>query len=484
MSERLLVETEALLAKAIERYDGHPVADDLRKAQTRLSEPLRVAIAGKVKAGKSTLLNALVGERLAPTDASECTKIVTWYQDGVSYQVLAHPSEQAPRQLRFDRSDGALDVQLDDLTPADIDRLVIDWPSSSLRQMTLIDTPGIVSVSTEVSDRTHRFLTPDDEHPTEADAVVYLMRHLHSSDHEFLESFHDEDVSQATPVNAIAVLSRADEIGVGRLDAMTSARRIAARYRSEPQVRRLCQTVIPVAGLLAETAATMRQDEFVALQTLAERDREIVDRLLLSAERFMTSEADVGVTPMVREHLALRFGLFGVRTAVALVRQGAVTTCPELAAELSRRSGIQALRDALTQQFENRRAVLKARAALVALETVLGQYPDEELAVDLERVLAGAHEFAELRLMNAIRSGQVDFGESTPEAEQILGANGGELRSRLGLRPAADDTEVKSAAVELISTWQRRGENPLATKSTADAARVIVRSLEGLLAAV
>ena len=32
--------------------------------------------------GKSTLLNALVGERLAATDAGECTKLVTWYQDG------------------------------------------------------------------------------------------------------------------------------------------------------------------------------------------------------------------------------------------------------------------------------------------------------------------------------------------------------------------------------------------------------------------
>ena len=39
----------------------------------RLDEPLRVAIAGKVKAGKSTLLNALVGEQVAPTDAGECT---------------------------------------------------------------------------------------------------------------------------------------------------------------------------------------------------------------------------------------------------------------------------------------------------------------------------------------------------------------------------------------------------------------------------
>ena len=59
----------------------------------RLDEPLRVAIAGKVKAGKSTLLNALVGEELAPTDAGECTRIVTWYRDGITYRVTLEPSD-------------------------------------------------------------------------------------------------------------------------------------------------------------------------------------------------------------------------------------------------------------------------------------------------------------------------------------------------------------------------------------------------------
>ena len=62
------------------------------------------------------------------------------------------------------------------------------------------------------------------------------MRHLHRSDVEFLEAFMDRSVTAASPVNAVAVLSRADEIGAGRLDAMDSADRIAARYRDDRAV--------------------------------------------------------------------------------------------------------------------------------------------------------------------------------------------------------------------------------------------------------
>ena len=71
----LLDEVRALVDEAGRLYAGTDEALTVAAMKTRLDEPLRVAIAGKVKAGKSTLLNALVGERLAPTDAREysCT---------------------------------------------------------------------------------------------------------------------------------------------------------------------------------------------------------------------------------------------------------------------------------------------------------------------------------------------------------------------------------------------------------------------------
>ena len=69
---------------------------------------------------------------------------------------------------------------------------------------------------------------------------MYLMRHLHRSDVEFLEAFMDRSVTHASPINAIVVLSRADEIGAARLDALDSARdgRRAVPTRPRPRAAR------------------------------------------------------------------------------------------------------------------------------------------------------------------------------------------------------------------------------------------------------
>ncbi|MGH3881446.1 MAG: dynamin family protein, partial [Actinophytocola sp.] len=243
-----------VLHTALAAYRDQPRTVELLRHQLqRLDEPLRVAIAGKVKAGKSTLLNALVGEAVAPTDAGECTKVVTWYRNGPAPRIVMYPKDGGPTPLPVVRRDGALDIDLGTTSADRLDRLVVDWPAQSLRATTLIDTPGVASINDGVSKRTVNFLEPDDDTPTEADAVLYLMRHLHVADAEFLEAFRDQGVARATAVNTVAVISRADEIGAGRLDAMFAARAIATRYRSEPALRGLCQNVVAVAGLLAHT---------------------------------------------------------------------------------------------------------------------------------------------------------------------------------------------------------------------------------------
>src|SRR5947209_17659763 len=93
-----------------------------------MEQPLRVAIAGRVKAGKSTLLNALVGEELAPTDAGECTQVPWWFHDGVTYRATLHPRSGPPQAARVTRTDGAIELDMVEMDAADLDRTGIEWP--------------------------------------------------------------------------------------------------------------------------------------------------------------------------------------------------------------------------------------------------------------------------------------------------------------------------------------------------------------------
>jgi hypothetical protein len=481
-------EAREVLRRAIEVYAGNPeICGRLNAHLERLDGPMRVAIAGKIKAGKSTLLNALVGEIIAPTDAGECTRVVTWYRDGVSPRIALHPHKGDMRELPIQRRDGKLEMDLGGTRPEEVDRLVVDWPSSDLAAMTLIDTPGIASASTDVSARTVAFLTPDEEHGA-ADAIVYLMRHIHLDDVHFLESFHGQAALGSTPVNTVAVLSRADEIGAGRIDALQSAKQIARRLRTDDKVRALCQTVVPVAGLLAESGRTLRQAEFSALAQLATAPRDYVEALLLSADRFvreLPEGAPALPSPEVRRDLLARLGMFGIRIALPLIRQGS-GDAPALAAELVRRSGLDELKDVLVALFTERRDLLKARSALVALDTILRQSPAPEadpLRAEVERIISGAHEFVELGLLGSMRAGAVTLPKDlVAEAERLLGGSGQTPWVRLGLTKDADNAALRAAAVDALGRWRRRAENPVSVRAVADAARVIVRSCEGVIA--
>jgi hypothetical protein len=331
---------------------------------------------------------------------------------------------------------------------------------------------------------------PGGEAAPVADAVLYLMRHLHSTDVGFLEAFHDRQLAGVTPVNAIGVLSRADEVGAGRIDAIDIAERVAADYRRDPRVRALVQTVLPVAGLLAEAAVGLRERDAAALAALA-AGGPAADALLLSAQRFAAPDGpgtgDI-VPAAARRELLAAMGLSGVRLSVALLRAGVVHDAVGLARELRRRSGMDALRDTLLTRFAERRDVLKAQAALGAVERVLARYPvpgAERLSAQVEATVAGAHELVELRLLGDLRTGAAELGDDalTAEAEALLGANGTDVRARLLLPAEAPDDALRPAVIAAVRRWQRRAESPMADATARRTAAVLRRTGEALLAA-
>ncbi|GDY31182.1 GTPase domain-containing protein [Gandjariella thermophila] len=467
----------AMLNGALGLYRDNPrTAHWLRDQLARFDEPLRVTVAGLPGSGKSTLVNAIVGEEVAPIRTADGDAVTGWYSNGAEPRATAFSPQGPLGELPVARRDKRLHISPPSRDAAPVSRLVVDWPARALRDFTLVDPPG-----SEVADEDGvRQVT------AEADAVIYLMRRMHRTDLRLLRAVQDGPLARSTRVNTILVLCRADEVGAGRVDALSSAKQVARRLRRDPAVRGLCQNVIAVAGLVAQAGRTLREAEFAALSALAGRPRDELDRVLLSTDRFTAAELRLPVGPDVRRALLDRFGLFGVRLATTLIRTGC-DTHPKLAGQLVQRSGLSELRESIASYFTDRHEVLKARSALIALGSVVRADSRPEagrLAADAERALCGAHDFRELRLLAALQVGRTRLPEGLDEeAGRLVGAEGVSPAARLGFGEGATEPELRAALLDALRRWQEVAADPLLNHDQRYAARIVVRTCEGMLAA-
>jgi hypothetical protein len=482
-----------LLRQAAQVYAGSRWEARLHRAEQDVGGPLRVALAGRVSSGKSTLLNALVGDRVASTDAGECTRVVTWYSRGDDERAVAllrEPAAPTGAPLRLARDGGRLAIDLDGYAPAQVARVDVRLDNASLDGLTLIDTPGTGSLTPELGATARRFLTGDDAAADAPDAIVYLMRQLHVSDTDFLEAFRDPSARGVPPVNAVAVVSRADETGGGRDDALDVARSIATGYARESRLRPYVQTVLPVAGLLAAASTTLDAGTDADLRAIAALSPAVTDPMLLSAERFGAPRRYVPVAPPRRAELVEDLGLFGVRWALEEIRAGRADDATTLRRQMAAASGLGALQDVLRSQIIDRRDVLKADAALRLVQRVVAE--DEragsrQVAARAEELRLGVHDFAELRLLNDLRLGLVEVDDTTRlDMETLLGARGGSAAARLQLGEPDADLDQETLRERLLAEharWQAQASDPISPPSVTRAAAVLQRTVEGLWAA-
>jgi replication fork clamp-binding protein CrfC len=485
-------QVRAILGGTMQAYRNDPayqhrpdVHNELERIGYRLNQPIRIALAGTLKAGKSTLVNALVGEEIAPTDATEATRIVTWFRHGPVPKVTANHrgGRRSNVPIARDPTDRGLTFDFASLDPEDVVDLDVEWPAAELIDATIIDTPGTSSLSRDVSERTLRLLVPEDGVPR-VDAVVFLLRTLNAADIALLKQIGELVGGSAGALGVIGVASRADEIGAGRIDAMLSAKDVAKRFTTEMDKTGICQAVVPVSGLLALTARTLRQSEFVALEKLAGVDAAELTKAMLSVDRFVREDSSLPVDAATRAALLDRFGMFGIRISIAVLRAG-VSDAVALADELLERSGLVALRDVIDQQFAQRSDLLKAHTALLSLRRFVQTnpiYATPYILADIDPLLADTHAFEELRLLSQMRSRPMTLNEDEiASLRRIIGGSGTDAASRLGLQPDAP-YDGPRAAFAAAQRWRRRADHPLNDPFTTRTCRAAVRSAEALVA--
>lgn len=431
----------------------------------KLSEPLRVAVAGGVSSGKSTLVNALLGQQMAAVDAGECTRLVTWFRYDHRERIEVRLRDGSARTVGFapgHRVPSSVGVDPDEVAGIDV------WLSNEgLRQVSIIDTPGLNTATTENEATSRSFLGLEESARTDAgavmgqaDALVFLTPQVRSADAELLARHRDlSRGSDLSAVNAVGVLSKIDKLATEGEDPLAVGDRLARR--AEQELRGLVSRVHPVIGLLAETANADQFTEgdarvLAGLAGLDELDRE--DMLLSSADFLDTDWG--GTDRDVRARLLGMLDLYGLQVALAAVDQGR-RGARALLAELGARSGFEPLRRQIVDQFGRRADQLKAHAGVCDLRRI--SYLRSEPASF--RVLRGLraplehleldHEIQALRVLDVVRAhhlGELALPDELAADLDRL-AEGATPAAQVGLAPGAGPAEIVDRAVARASAW-------------------------------
>jgi len=147
-----------------------PHAVELRKLAEDLRKPPFVVVMGAFKAGKSTFLNALLGQSLLAVDVLPATAAVTVLRHGHSQTFELHGHNRLPVSLPISRlrelsSEGTAEAAG---MREGLSHIEVSLDRAILQMVTLVDTPGLNSTIESHTQATQAFIE-------RADAVIWVL---------------------------------------------------------------------------------------------------------------------------------------------------------------------------------------------------------------------------------------------------------------------------------------------------------------------
>lgn len=488
--------SEALLETCVSaepRLRSDVAARAVAGMRERLADrTLRVAVGGRVKAGKSTLVNALLGQRLAPTRETECTLIAAWFRYHYQNSVLVHLRDGGVVEVPGRPGGGVPDELPDDLPyrHTEVSQLTVRAADRRIaRDFVLIDTPGGDSLS-GLDDYSMESIR-------RADALIYVTQDAGEVDLKALESFRGEIVgARLSATNVVAVLSQVDKIDDGEPPEIR--RRTADRIarRAARGLRGLVAEVVPVAGLVAQTArgGEFTETHAAALRTLARADAQTRRTLLYADDWFLDRAHDtVPVDRAMRAELLALLDRYGVEEALAAIDAGAADATAILDA-LEEISGIRRLLAVVQDRFMAAADALRVDAAATALEQELAAAglpgragdPDERRALDdLLTHIRSIRRDPAMRAAALAEVAQAHAAGTLPlddtaqlDLHQLV--SGQTAAQRLGRADADPPDVLRAAAAERVTRWRQLEARLPRRDHARDHATLVRETLEHL----
>ncbi|WP_370151372.1 dynamin family protein [Streptacidiphilus sp. EB129] len=485
----------------------------LAEQRRRFSEPIRVALVGRVSAGKSTLANALLGGRYAATGATELTYNVNWFRNapgaGLTIHHLGGPVERVdPPTVAALVALTARRREADQGFLAGIDYLEFAHPNPNLAMFDLIDTPGLDSVFATDSATTLRVLGLSEDgvratslrHAAEANALVHVLssRGQAAREEELLGDFHRAGPALTSPVTAIGALTKVERFwSPDREDVLAVGRRVAGRLMREGRADRSLYELHPLASLVGAAAATLGPEDFDDLGALAHRlSRETLVRRVKFGPGFAGGgHQDLPVPPERRRSLFQRLNAYGIVLACDLIRDD-VPDLDALRRELYHSSGLSAFRTLLVDHFGRRADLIKLDRLIAEINAQVAaakrgaRAPGtdwvrsvlDRAAVEVTRMAFQERAFDELTVVHDYYADALTFSDQDAlEALRIVGERGTSAAERLGLPVTASRAELAAHAHASHQRWAALANDPGYGGATRRACRVVQRSVDALI---
>ena len=179
-------------------------AEGLDAIITHTAEPLMLMVMGSFSTGKSSFINALVGEEIAAVEAKPTTAVVTKLCYGAQDKLLLHfrdGSVKPATSKEFNRMTAVNDEAQLNAIHEKLDYVERQMPIDILKQISIIDSPGLNDVAEKHSEATERFVN-------KADTVLWMFSTVQLGTREEMAA-----MDKLTPrLKPIAVVNKMDLI--------------------------------------------------------------------------------------------------------------------------------------------------------------------------------------------------------------------------------------------------------------------------------
>ena len=470
---------DRLLRDALEAMPAGQSTQQLRDVlegqRAKLDAPLRIALAGRVSAGKSTLVNALVREPVAVTGKGPVTLAVSVLQYADTPRWTVYYKDKSRDDVPDMASLAEFTARGEDGAAPNIgvDFVQVLGPYPCLRQFDLVDTPGFDSPHGRDTEEAMRAIGADAESVMKAsadqlrsaDAIIAVLQHAVSGpDADVLRRFHSAGGEGFSPtaITSMAVLTKVEEYWTGADDPLETGKKHATRVWAEPATRRMFHRVLPVCSKVAEAAAIFTEGDFGALEELTTARAATLGRRLRNVAGFIRDDT-LPLSADDRKRLIGVFHRYGIWLACDLIRHG-VDNAAELRRELEDRSGMPELRRELTERFAGHAGLIKTARAVQEVHDIPARLPSDVSDRDRDMIrraieaitdLKSAEPaFAEFDLLRRHYAGQIEADQATlAELERAMGERGMSVAARLGLPLGTEPEKLERAASELLRRW-------------------------------